>query len=110
MEDKVEKLKTALCTAKAVASFFKDELDDGTANFDHPLLFKPDGMTKKQILEAFEKALIHCEIETTGIWKNWIHIYGVVDGQGNRRTTMAEKFSEALEKQGFKSCVYYQMD
>ena len=37
-------------------------------------------------------------------------IYGVVDGQGNRRTTMAEKFSEALEKQGFKSCVYYQMD
>lgn len=108
--DKVENLKTAICTAKAIASFFKDEIDDGTCNFDHPLLFKPDGMTKKQILEAFDKSHTRCEIETSGFWKGWIHIYGVVDGQGNRRTIMAEKFSEALEKQGFKSCVYYQID
>ena len=107
---KVEMLKEALCTANAVALFFKDEVDDGTSNFDHPMLKKPDDMTKKEVEEAFELAGIRFDRESSGLWKGFYHIYGVVDGQGNRRTTMAEKFSEALKKQNYTSCVYYQMD
>lgn len=106
----VKKLQEALRIGNVVVSFFKDEEDGGTANFDHPMLMKPDDMTKKEIEEVFNKANIHYDIETSGLWKNWIHIYGVVNGQGNRRTIMAEKFSETLKNFGFTSTVYYQMD
>lgn len=106
----IEKLREALSTANAVALFFKDTVDDGTANFDHPVLVKPEGMSNKEVQEAFKLAHINCEREKSGLWKNCYHIYGVCMGCGNRRTTMAEKFTEALKQAGYDATVYYQMD
>lgn len=106
----VEKLREALSTANAVALFFKDVVDDGTSNFDHPMLLKPEGMSNSQVEEAFKVAHINCERVKTGMWKNFYHIYGVSLGQGSRRTTMAEKFAEALKQAGYTATVFYQVD
>ena len=106
----VKKLQEALRIGNVVVSFFKDEEDGGTVNFDHPMLMKPDDMTKKEVEESFSRANVRFEYEKSGIYKGWYHIYGVTLGIGNRRTTMAEKFSEALKNFGFTSAVYYQMD
>ena len=106
----VEKLREALSTANAVALFFKDTVDDGTSNFDHPMLLKPEGMTTKDIEEAFKLAHINFERVKSGTWKNFYHVLGVCFGQGYRRTTMAEKFVEALKQAGYTATVFYQVD
>ena len=41
---------------------------------------------------------------------NTVEIYNATNGQGYRRTAMAEAFRDSLIKMGFKSYVYYLMD
>lgn len=106
----IENLKTALCTAKVCSDMYKDEIDDGTSNFDHPIMMKPEGMKNSEIEEAFKQARIDYEKAKTGLWKGCYHILGTCSGQGSRRTLMAEKFADALIEQGYMATVYYQID
>ena len=106
----VEKLREALCFARSAANTCNDVEDGGTCNFDHPILMKSEDLTDNEIELAFNLADIKFDKETSGMWKDCYHILGVCEGQGSRRTEMAEQFADALIECGFTATVYYQMD
>ena len=103
---KILALKSALLIAKIEADKLKDTDDGGTCNFDIPTLKLPSEWTNWMLDVAFQ----HTGLSYERVSKETIHIIGAVEGQGFRRTAMAEAFSEALTKQGYVSYVYYQMD
>ena len=103
---KTLELKSALMIAKIEAEKLKDIDDGGTCNFDSPTLSLPSEWTKMMLDVAF----MNTGMNYTKIGKETILISGFLEGQGFRRTAMAEAFSEALNKLGYVSRVYYQMD
>ena len=103
---KTLELKSALLIAKIEAEKLKDIDDGGTSNFDTPTLRLPSEWSNWMLDVAFQ----HTGLRYERINKETIHIIGAVEGQGFRRTAMAEAFSEALSKLGYVSKVYYQMD
>ena len=103
---KILELKSALLIAKIEADKLKDTDDGGTCNFDTPTLKLPSEWTSLMLDVAFKNTGMSYE----RVSKETIHILGAVEGQGFRRTAMAEAFSEALTKQGYVSYVYYQMN
>ena len=103
---KTLELKSALLIAKIEAEKLKDTDDGGTCNFDTPTLKLPSEWTNWMLDVAFQRTGLSYD----RVSKETIHILGAVEGQGFRRTAMAEAFSEALTKQGYVSYVYYQMD
>ena len=103
---KTLELKSALLIAKIEAEKLKDTDDGGTCNFDTHTLKLPSEWTNWMLDVAFQRTGLSYE----RVSKETIHILGAVEGQGFRRTAMAEAFSEALTKQGYVSYVYYQMD
>ena len=104
MNDKIFTLKVALLTAIAEANKHKNDDDGGTSNWDMPLLFLPL-WERADIEEAFKIPGLRIHFEG-----NAIYILGVCDGQGYRRTAMAEAFRDSLKNQGYKAHVDYRMD
>ena len=100
-----EALANALKIAKAKALEMRTIEDTGTCNFDSPLLLL--GGTSETTLEK----LFGSEY---GVYKRGIGAYvigyKILEGQGWRRTKMAETFANALREQGYKAYTYYAMD
>ena len=103
---KTLELKSALLIAKIEAEKFKDTDDGGTCNFDTPTLKLPSEWTNLMLDVAFQRTGLSYE----RVSKETIFIYGAVEGQGFRRTTMAEAFRDSLVASGYVSYVHYQMD
>ena len=103
---KTLELKSALLIAKIEAEKFKDTDDGGTCNFDTPTLKLPSEWTNWMLDVAFQRTGLSYE----RVSKETIFIHGAVEGQGFRRTTMAEAFRDSLVASGYVSYVYYQMD
>ena len=59
---------------------------------------------------VFTVAFKNTSLSYERVSKETIHVLGAVEGQGFRRTAMAEAFSDELTKLGYVSYVYYQMD
>lgn len=103
---KTLELKSALLIAKIEADKLKDTDDGGTCNFDTPTLKLPSEWTDWML----EVAFLHTGLSYERINKETIHVLGAVEGQGFRRTAMAEAFSNKLCELGYVSYVCYQMD
>lgn len=103
---KILELKTALLVAKIEADKLKDTEDGGTCNFDTPTLKLPSEWKNNWLDVAFMRTGMQYE----RVSKETIHILGAVEGQGFRRTAMAEAFRDSLTASGYVSHVYYQMD
>lgn len=104
--DKMMELKKALLAAKQAAEKLKDTEDGGTCNFDTPILVLPKEWSVSNIYEAFEHTGLRADITR----RNFIRIYGAVEGQGFRRTYMAEAFRDSLKAAGYDAIVEYRMD
>ena len=99
-------LKSALLIAKIEADKLKDTDDGGTCNFDTPTLKLPSEFSNWMLDVAFQ----HTGLSYERVSKETIHILGAVEGQGFRRTAMAEAFRNKLCELGYVSYMYYQMD
>jgi hypothetical protein len=105
--DKIKLLKD-LKIAKTIALEFINSEDGGTCNFDCPAIFWETKEEKKIIEEALTETSLYFQ-KWDGI-KNCYLIYGFLSGQGNKRTRMAELFSQSLKISGYKTAIHYQMD
>lgn len=104
----------ALKNAKRAAESVSDFPDRGTCNFDTPYITGKVAEIKKlrEAARSLNK-IIDRDIfitDASGIVKDGWMINGLTEGQGNRRTKMAEAVAEALEKEGLDAHVYYVMD
>ena len=80
--------------------------DGGTCNLDMPILdYRDMKMQKGKAIAAIERAGF-----SAAEYGGYLHIYGVVHGQGYCRTAMAEAFRDSLKNSGFSCRVYYQID
>lgn len=105
-----EKLTRALQRALIAALAFGEHEDGGTCNFDSPSLdFKQAGFNQSEAENIIKRVGLNCYEWTFGRSKALV-ITGATFGQGNRRSEMAEAFSESLKSEGYPAGMYYQMD
>ena len=102
--NKINDLHFALLVAKVKASELNDIDDGGTSNMDTPVIFLPE-WNKSDIAKAFESTGL-----IPSIHKGAVFILRACDGQGYRRTAMAEAFRDSLRTSGYNSAVDYRMD
>lgn len=76
------------------------------SNFDTSTLT----LTSEWEAADVEKAFNLTGLKPYKVAKNVYHVLGAVEGQGFRRTAMAEAFRDMLNGLGYNSHVYYQMD
>ena len=102
--EKILALRVALLIAVSEAEKMKHTDDDGTSNMDTPTISLPR-WSESAINEAFQ---------LTGLVPNrhgsTIFILRACEGQGYRRTAMAEAFCESLRASGYTAGVDYRMD
>ena len=103
---KILELKNALLIAKAEADKLRDTNDGGTCNFDSPTLSLPSEWSKDMLDFAFMRT----GMRYYRISKETIEILDAVEGQGFRRTAMAEAFRDKLRELGYVANVHYQID
>ncbi len=98
----------ALKAAKAAAAEFKDHDDGGTCNFDAPV-FEVGRMQTKTVEALAKEAGVSIHVSRWfGARYAFVH---VMQGQGMRRTVMAEAATRALKANGIETATtYYQMD
>ena len=104
--ERILALRCALLIAYSEAQKLKDVDDGGTCNFDTPTLKLTSEWKEADVNEAFKLT----GLTPYKVAKNVYHVLGAVEGQGFRRTAMAEAFRDALNSLGYDSHVYYQMD
>ena len=122
IESPQERFERALKRAAIASITHIDEKDGGACNFDSPALdFAACGMTKESAKAVIEGVGLHC-----WEWKpfknhrgsdgkivklpTYLVISGFQSGQGCRHTHMAEAFCDSMNKQGYNTRMYYQMD
>jgi hypothetical protein len=100
-------IKDSAAHTVAVAEF-EDWDDMGTCNFDAPYLYAK-GMTEAQAQEIEKLSGVGSYL-TRFLGTRVLMISGALQGQGNRRTKMAEAMRRHLEAAGLRVGMYYQMD
>lgn len=101
-------VKAAAGHAKAVADF-EDWDDGGTCNFDSAYLRAPR-MTEEEAKRISELSGVGCYLLKSKIFGRTLQLCGALEGQGNRRTRMAEAMRTHLCEAGFEANMWYQMD
>ena len=104
--EKILALRCALLIAYSEAQKLKDVDDGGTCNFDTPTLKLTSEWKEADVNEAFKLT----GLRPYKVDEDYYHILGACEGQGDRRTAMAEAFRDKLKTLGYNSHVHYQMD
>ena len=104
--EKILALRCALLIAYSEAQKLKNVDDGGTCNFDTPTLKLTSEWKEADVNEAFKLT----GLRPYKVDEDYYHILGACEGQGFRRTAMAEAFRNTLTALGYNSHVYYQMD
>lgn len=102
----IDQIKTAMYAANNAVKFNSE--DGGTCNFDMCLI------KKEKIFSIAETQAIfaECGLQTRvmkGCDKGYIGIPHFV-GQGNKNTRWVKAFKKSLERQGFVTSIFYQID
>ena len=109
MEQTFDKSRFYLAMGKAVeAAHAVTIADEGTFNFDTPIIKLPDG-TDIAEFETREHRQDHgwtLEAYEDGFF----FINGICNGAQYRRTKQAEAIADSLRADGYTAYVYYQMD
>ena len=101
---KILALRVALLIAVSEAEKLKHTEDGGTSNMDTPTIHLP-GWSNQAILEAFKLTGLVPDCR-----RKKVYILRACDGQGFRRTAMAEAFCKSLRASGYTSSVDYRID
>lgn len=99
-------LTISLIRAKLEAKKYANVDDGGTSNFDTPVLRLGSEWTDERIERAFNLT----GLRPYRISKISVLVLDAVEGQGFRRTAMAEAFRDSLRASGYEAYVDYQMD
>lgn len=102
----IDRLEMAICRAEQHASRFADTEDNGTCNFDTPMIKVK--ATERQLAAMDWKVMKYGKRQPDGT--SYFLIFIDLRGQGNRRTRMAEAAVESLRESGYNASVCYQMD
>ena len=105
-ETRILALRCALLIAHYEAQQLKDMEDGGTCNFDTPTLKLTSEWKEADVNKAFNLT----GLQPYKVEKGYYHILGACEGQGFRRTAMAEAFRDCMVQLGYVSHVHYQMD
>ena len=97
-------LETALECAKHEAQKI-DCQDGGSCNFDAPYIVLP-GWSESDVEKAFKFA----KLRPYKLGEQSYEIFDAVEGQGFRRTAMAEVFATQLRAWGYSAGVRYVLD
>lgn len=104
--NEIDALEAAICKAEQYAQKYANTEDGGTCNFDAPAVK----------LKATERQLACMDWQVMKWGKRcedgrtWFVLWLNLDGQGNRRTRMAEAVAESLKASGYDVTIYQQMD
>lgn len=114
--EKYAELIEALQKARAKATEAGLLSDDGgTCNFDSPVLYMPKG-TRETTMDkiGLRAGVSFMKWESrpfaSGDRSAWLIFGDFMNGQGNRRSRIAEAFAASLKADGIESDVYFQMD
>ena len=103
--EKILALRVALLKAVYAAEQKKDTEDGGTCNFDTPCIILK-GWNKTEVEEAFLLTGLRAYFEKDEVVK----IFDGCEGQGFRRTAMAEAMRDSLKADKYTAFVDYRMD
>lgn len=86
--------------------------DEGTFNFDTPIIKLPEGADVNEINKdaCSEFYGVSLERVDSGCYEGWYFINGLCSGMQMRRTKMAEAIAKSLKEDGYTAGVYYAMD
>lgn len=104
---RVDELAKALKRAKKEAMKYIDSEDGGSCNFDSATV-RLYHWKEADVKKACEMAGVDCYKFEGKYYRPW-HI-GYTSGQGNRRSRMAEAFSESLKASGYNSGMWCAAD
>ena len=102
----IHSLAAALIRGKIEANKFAESDDGGTSNFDTPALILGSEWSEEAIQRAFSLA----GLRPYKITKRIYHVLDAVQGQGYRRTYMAQAFRDSLKTSGYNAVVDYRID
>lgn len=108
---KIEHLVKALKKADLAAKEAEPNDDGGSANIDSVVIFLK-GWRVKAIERVIELSGIRMDINpmTSWMWRGGRFVWISSNGQGYKRTKMAEAAVESLKDDGYDARCYYQMD
>lgn len=99
----IDQIKTAKNMAdEAIA---ENPSDDGTCNFDRAMIKKEKWFTYDETIAIFAE----CGVSASKYKNGWL-LVGNINGQAERNTRWQKTFKMWLEKQGFETSMYYQID
>jgi hypothetical protein len=101
-----QQIADALTAAKAAALKVADTEDGGTCNFDCAII---RGITITKMRKASAVSGV-AFFPDKWLGRQCFFIHGFLQGQGFRRTKMAEAACAALRAAGLDAHMYYQMD
>lgn len=104
-KNKILALRVALLKAVAAADQHKLDNDEGTCCLDEPFIILKN-WSKASIKEAFMLTGLRPDITD----KDIVYILNGVNGQGFRRTAMAEAIRDSLRESGYTAHVHYRVD
>ncbi|MBR2343208.1 MAG: hypothetical protein IKA64_03040 [Clostridia bacterium] len=104
-QNKILALRCALLIAISESEKHRDTEEGGTSNMDTPVIFLP-GWNATTIREAFILTGLLPDIRKDGA----VYILRACEGQGYRRTAMAEAFRDSLKASGYNAGVDYRID
>lgn len=102
----IDALEMAISKAEKEAQKYANTEDGGTSNFDTPMV--KVNATERQLACMDWQVIKEGKREPDG--GTWFQVLINLDGQGNRRTRMAQAAAKSLKESGYTSGVYYQMD
>lgn len=109
MEYHIREIVAAIKDAARTAQRFAAHDDGGTCNMDSAFI-KAEGMSDTEAEEIGRISGVRVYLLNSQIYGQILMLGGLTDGQGFRRTKMAEAAQQTLEKKGLQSGVWYQMD
>lgn len=99
----IDQIKTAIAAADNAIKHNPE--DGGTCNFDSAMIKKETTFTYQETIDMF----VECGCFAHKHRNGWIMV-GNFHGQANRNTRWARAFAKSLERQGFTTSMYYQVD
>lgn len=102
----IDALELAIMRAEQDAQKYADTEDGGTCNFDSPMVRIKATEKQLSVMDwpVYKYGKRHADGTT------WFVISMNLNGQGNRRTRMAQAAADSLRAQGYETSLYQSMD
>jgi hypothetical protein len=109
MKYDIRTIATAIEYAVEAAQEFAAHDDGGTSNLDSAFI-QAEGMSHAEAEEIGKISGVRVYLLDSEMYGRILMLGGITNGQGFRRTKMAEVAQQILAEKGLDSGVWYQMD